>query len=886
MHDEGMIRSAAPPQVRIHAKPLVEMTPHLHTRLRDFCTLVPNRRYARALEESYHHWQLAHGQRTWARPTIRPFSGFVLEEAERMLATTGSGLRILTPAMQRAAFLKVAPEGIRGPQNWYQEVARAWHLTHQYAIETPEDAHLETNNTLIFENWAEAFRAFTEAHGYLTESELVACLSGALDAGSWAPEQPVFLWGFSAAHPPTPRESELLERLGRRGLIVDRLTPARVRRAKTPRIAQFEQPEDELCAIALWARGLLEQATEPVSIGIAFPGLSHRRHQVERQLLNTLYPLGETHPDEPRLFDIAGGIPLTQASVCESALQLLNLIYRDVSIHALDRLFESPFLQMGAPLPLSSEARRRLPTRIRARDLYASRRSALPDALQMYSHSKRRTRTLSAWLAEFQKVLEIARWPQSHTLDSLTYQHTTQFVRLFNEIEPCSHFLGRMRAADAVLELARAAELRHHEVQRSGAPIRVLDIEELVNLRFTHLWVGGMRNADWPVSISANPFLSRLAQRRANVPGVTPELRLSDARGITSALPGVAKDVVFSHSQFDGDEQHRPSTLLPKAHLKPANAFVSPDRQALLHFSHPFFQQPPVALDQFVDEIAPACEISERQGNAELVKDQSNCPFRAFARHRLLLGQASDPTELLDARAIGSAIHLALELAYREISSQASIKRNSRPKSLANRSAQQALQTTMPSLPRSVQTGLERMLAEIVAHWFACDLQRPPFADLHTEQEIELELEGMLLRLKIDRFDQDLETRAWVITDYKSSPPPVSSLRIQAGAHEPQLLLYAEALRHARRIEPVSLAFGAVGEPGRVGYAHCSRDARFRKQSRERAADGWVLDHAGEVVRRLIAEYLAGQASVTPRKRACETCHLQSLCRIHSLDES
>ena len=870
----------------MHAKPLVEMNPHLFARLRESCTLVPNRRYARALEESYNHWQVSHRLRTWARPTILPMSSFVLEEAERILGTSARQLRILTSDMQRAAFLNLSPNTISGAHNWYPEVARAWHLIHHYPLEAPEDAHLETSNTIVFQNWVRTFRAFAEARGYVTESELAQLLIKEFEAGNWVPKEPVLLWGFGQAHPPTPCESELLNHLERKKLVVDRLTPSPLEGKKAPQIVEFEQPEDELRAIALWARGLLENARKPISIGIAFPSLSHRRHQIERQLTNTLYPLGESNPDEPRLFDIAGGIPLTNISVCESALLLLSFLHRDLSIHDLERLLESPFLQLDVNLPLSNELRLRLPTRIRARDLQANSRIALPEALQAYSKPGRRKRNLTAWLAEFHKTLQIAGWPQPHTLDSLTFQHATQLVRLLNEIEPCSHFLGPMNAADAVLELSRAAQGRHHEVQRSGAPIRVLDIEELVNLRFTHLWIAGMRNADWPASTSANPFLSRLSQRKAKVPGVTPESRLNRARFITSALPGLAREVVFSHSQFDGDEQHRPSTLLPEAKRRRPSLFVAPARHPLLRLSHPYLQQPPVALDLFVDEAAPECEPSERQGNADLVKDQSNCPFRAFSRHRLAIRQASDPGDLPDARALGSAIHLALEIAYRELPNQASIKDYPNLSSLANRAAQQAVQELMFDLPATFRTGLKRMIAQILKNWFACDLERPAYTELHTEQEIAVELEAMLLRLKIDRFDQDIETGKWVITDYKSSPPSPSSLRIQANLHEPQLLLYAEALREARGFEPVSLALGAIGEPGKAGYSHCSADARFRRQAKERESDSWVIEHSGEVVRNLVREYLAGEASVTPRKGTCETCHLHSLCRIHSQVET
>ena len=802
-----------------------------------------------------------------------------------MLISSAPELRILSPTMQRAAFLSLAPEGLRGAHNWYPDIARAWDLTYHYALEDPEDAHLETSNTLLFQVWAKAFRELAKTHGYVTECELPSLLTKGLEAGHWIPERPILLWGFSQAHPLTPSETKLLELLRQRKLVSDWPAPAKVRAQKTPRIVEFEQPEDELRAIALWARGLLENAQVPISIGIAFPDLRQRRHRVERQLINTLYPAGEATADESRLFDIAGGIPLTRISVCESALLLLNFLYKEISIEDLERLLESPFLRLDVPLSISNELRRRLPTRVRARDFDANNQGVLPDFLLAFSKSRRRQRSLSAWLAEFRKALEVAGWPQAQTLDSLTYQHATQLAGVLDEVGCCSTYLHRMSAADAVSEVMRAAEDRHHEVQRSGAPIRVLDIEELVNLRFTHLWVAGMRNAEWPASTNANPFVSRLTQRKVNVPGVTPESRLRRARFISQALLGVAKEVVFSHAQYDGDELHRPSALLPPAIQTQPGFFVTQERHQLLRVPHPHFQHTPISPELFLDEAAPACGPSERQGNADLVRDQSNCPFRAFAMHRLGISQSGLRADLPDARAMGDVAHLALEIAYRELPSQESIKQYPNLRSLANRSAQQAVQELMSGLPAVLRTSTKRMLAELLKAWFVCDRERPAYAHLHTEQEIELELEDMLLRLKIDRFDQDIETGKCVITDYKSSPPSPTSLRVHATLHEPQLLLYAEALRETKGIEPVSLAFGAVGGPSEARYRHCSADARFRRQAAEREQDALVLENSGQVVRRIIREYLDGNASVSPRKAACETCHLQSLCRIHSLEQ-
>ncbi len=866
------------------------MQPSLVEALQGAHTLAPNRRYARVLEESYNDWQIGHRLTAWARPSISTLSRYLLREAEELLLHTAPHRCILTPAMQRAVFLGCAPQSLADAHNWYQEVARAWHLSHHYALHEDQPAHLETSNSLIFHEWANAFRALAEEQHYLTEAELPHLLSEAIEESCWQPDKPLLLWGFSQAHPLTPIEAGLVKQLEMRGIASEWPAPEPVQNTKTPRLVECEQPEDELRTIALWVRERLEAAQAPVSIGIAFPGLGPRRGQVERQLLNTLYPQGEVAPDEPRVFDIAGGLPLTSLSVCQSALLLLNFLYRYVEIDELERLLESPFLRLSPafsahpdPNPELIEAlRRRLPTRIRAQDVEAASRGILSDAMRRHASARHKHRSLTAWLSEFQQALDAAEWPHSADMDSLVYQQAAQLGVLFTEIGLTSAHLGRLSASEAVRELERAAGERYHEVQRSGAPVRVLELDELTPLRFTHLWVAGMRHAAWPATSSPNPFLSRQSQRQVGVPDVTPESRLSRARFVTESLGSVAQELVFSYAQLEDDRQQGASALLPKALVTEARHFVAPARQSLLDLSHPYLASRPVRSETYVDDCAARCEPSECHGNSELVRNQSNCPFRAFAVHRLHVGRQETPSEVPDARALGESAHRALEIAYEALPTQASLREHPDHASLARESAELAVDHVFPDSPEYLKVRQIRSLAALVEAWFACDLERPAYTGMHTEQALEIELEGMQFNLRIDRFDQDEKTGKWIITDYKSTPPAVSSLRKYSALHEPQLSLYAEALRTSAGLEALSLAFGAIGDADSARYLHCSADDRFRKQKSERMRDALVIEQGGEFVRQLIRDFLNGEARVHPRMRACATCHLQSLCRIHS----
>ncbi len=832
----------------VRAKPLIEMNEALAAKIEASQTVTPNRRIARAVEEAYGHWQLARGMRAWARPDVTTLSAYALREGESLLARMRPTSRILSPAMQRALFLSLAPAQLEGSENWYADIARAWRLQHQFRLTSDEAAHLETSNTLVFREWAQSVQTVLQAESLVTEAEITDALLAALSQGDWHPHKPLIAWGFGDAHRPSPVEADLIAQLSKLRQLTKFSVLSHETASSTPRLVEFEQLEDELRTIALWARQCLEAAKTPVAIGIAFPNLGARRFQVERHLSNMLYPERTPAPDDGRLFDIAGGAPLHTFAVCHHALLFLRWLVVGVRPHEADSLLDSPFLDFSKATRLGARAKRKRP--------------------------------VSAWLATFQRILQLVSWPTGAQFDSVTFQHASALGVLAAELARAASFMPDANAEEVLQRLERAARERYHEVQRSGAPIRVLDIEDASEFRFSHLWIAGMRGADWPAPSAANPFLPRSSQRAAGVPGVTPDSRLRLARHIMAKLEDCAPSIVFSYAQFDGDEHHGASALLPDAIRTTPEFFLDKRHRERTEYAHPYMAAEAATLVATDDHQAPPCEAGEREATAALVRDQSNCAFRAFARHRLGIEEVIEASELPDARVIGSAMHLALELAYRDLPDQLALARQPDLDGIAKAAATQAIDAIMPCVPARLRSGHIAAVSEIVRAWFAADLKRPPYAELQTELEVAVTLEGMALRLKVDRLDQDIETGRWVITDYKTSPPALTKLSANAKLHEPQLPLYAEALREARGIEILSLAFGETSSAEQAGYRHCSTDARLVPRQIERHAHDQILSESGGQVRALLRDFLSGAASVTPRSDACKNCHVRPLCRI------
>ncbi|MEM9503338.1 MAG: PD-(D/E)XK nuclease family protein [Cyanobacteria bacterium P01_E01_bin.43] len=73
------------------------------------------------------------------------------------------------------------------------------------------------------------------------------------------------------------------------------------------------------------------------------------------------------------------------------------------------------------------------------------------------------------------------------------------------------------------------------------------------------------------------------------------------------------------------------------------------------------------------DDTRPVSVSEQIQSGQALFSDQANCPFRAFARHRLGLREPASPEPGLTPALRGTAVHIALETFYQDINDSSSL---------------------------------------------------------------------------------------------------------------------------------------------------------------------------------------------------------------------
>jgi hypothetical protein len=302
---------------------------------------------------------------------------------------------------------------------------------------------------------------------------------------------------------------------------------------------------------------------------------------------------------------------------------------------------------------------------------------------------------------------------------------------------------------------------------------------------------------------------------------------------------------------------------------------------------------PPLALQLRSLAPAPLEEYDDRVGQpwpvdrplprgTRSLELQNRCPFRAYAELRLGAEPPRVPQPGVAAVERGEYLHRVLDLAWGAIGDSAVLRALSAAElearvAHAADAALAVLRRAGRAAPDARSIERERARAvEVVVAMLAQERERAPFRVLAREWEIEGDVAGVPIRLRIDRVDA-FEDGRLAIVDYKTGASrPLDWLGERA---EPvQLFTYARALR-SRQSGPVA-ALGNV-HLVRRGQVYCAMTEADDLLPESKVAFDWslLLQQWHGQVERLARSFLRGEAGVEPIAQACRRCHLHAACR-------
>jgi probable DNA repair protein len=852
-----------------------------------------NNRLARHLAGRYADARLALGQSVWETPDVLPLGAW-LNRCHKQLSEAGhSDRRLLTPHQNLLAWERQVRESTAGadllrPDAAAALAAEAWERLCAWNLGLDGVDGAAGEESRAFLQWARAFLRECESHGWLDAPRLPAVVSGALRSGALPPPSGMIFAGFET---PTPALEKLAVDLAAAGCEARHYQPpasgnngCRIR---------LQDAGRELAAAASWAAGRL--AAKPAArLAIVIPDLGERRSEAARILDSLLHPEAALLPKDPpaRQYDLSLGSPLLETPLVNDALLALRLLTHGLDFADLSTLLRSPFLGGGesdylAHCALEASFREWPERRIQAHGLRRAAKQPCPGLARRLEKAERALKTRPAspatWSSRFRDALSAMGWPGERALDSHEYQQTQRFRDLVDELPSLETVSPMMDAQLALGSLAAMARRTTFQPAGNAAPaIQVMGLLEADGQTFDGLWISGLSDQQYPPAAEPHPLLPIPLQRRHGMPRASAERELAFAERLLSRLLSAAPEVIVSWPHADGDRELLPTPLIQALPEAPFDAlgtpWLEPVSDTLLGA-----QALVVTEDARGNPLPPDSRV---RGGTRLLLDQADCPFRAYAHHRLHAAGFDDPTPGPSPQTRGNLIHAALEAFWRTVGTREAMLGCDAP-TLA-RHIEDAVEHALDQAGRDLRgesRNLERRrLCQRLDAWLELERRRAPFTVIATEERCEVSVGALSISTLADRVDR-LDDGRLVVIDYKSGGARRNGW-FGERLFEPQLPLYATSRDDApvaavsfASLRPDAMRFiGTAEEDGLLpGVTSVDRD----RQRGDISDWPGLLQHWDRQLWDLAAEIEAGLASVSPQRAdACTWCDLDDLCRI------
>lgn len=746
------------------------------------------------------------------------------------------------------------------------DVKKAWKLCWSWNISINE-ANFSTNlDTKIFYEWASCYQRMLDKNGWIDQAMLPSILTEIFTTiSSDNKETAIILAGFDRL---PASLLKCVEAYSRQVFMYES-----VEKAANIHKTAFISEEEEIKAVLSWAKNKCSSG----EIACVIPNLNPKRNKLER-LIQRYFTFEE--------YNISAGHVFSSYSMIAAALKMLSIkqaLHEQKTVTLKDFYFIVEHRYIGA-----AEERKRslLLQKIHAtenarlswesfRCLLKEYAINLEEKLQDFESCILPNQAKpSEWSSIFQRLLAKLHWPGAYGLDSQEYQTYKRWLELLHEYQQLDLIFEAISFKKALLILNKIANTIVFQPSKKDAKIHFLGLLEAAGLHFEHLWVTGMSAEEFPANVQLNPFIPPQIQRQYALPHSSHEIEYAFAAKLMGHFISGGKEVIFSYlSQKDGIKiKESPFIrLLPKVNNTNSDS-----------------ETPPVLLEEISENDSfPLLSHEKVKGGTSLLKNQALCPFRAFAKHRLKVAGFEKLTIGLGEHERGSLVHEAMEKFWKKIQTQQQllsytaealdkiihdISRQTVKKCIADHPYKS---TKLPLVFQKLEI---RRLEVLLKKWIQCEIKRPPFRVVSVEENSEINLAGLTLRIRADRIDELAKGRKMVI-DYKTGTLPTLSLNDER-PENPQLLLYTLLDSDVK-----SWAFAQVK----------ASDPLFKGISQEAThIDGikvidWEIERQlwMQQLKMIAEEFLQGRKDVLPKKESvCENCDFHGLCRIREVKVS
>ena len=738
-------------------------------------------RLARRIRFRYGQWRRADNSTVWRRPAVHSWQEWMRRLWEESLLRGGQAGEFTLLSSHGSLMLweqALGGDAVAGfdlEQN--ADLARnSWNLALGYGLNLERlRSEVGGEDERRFAVWVGRFEELCRSGNWLEPARLPQLLAQDLLTGAISTTGVLYLLGLDGPLPPP--QTDLIEILRSAGVsVMD--APRAPKAAEVCRI-EHETADEELQAAANWA--------SESNAGVVLLDFHERAPQARRALLDRMQPAWQARgfPQDAPL-NSAEAQSLGHVGPAEMALDLLHLLPTAIDFEVASRALRGAYLrgsnkEAGARAHLERKIRERLVgSEVTRTQLMARAGRGAPILAETLrqgwkasrkARGKGRTHTYRTWAAVFTAFLREMGWPGGRPLVSSEQQAVEAWGRLLSDFGGCDAVSARREPLLVALSrLSTMARERKFQPQGPDRAVELLPIEETAGMHFERLWVAGAGATLWPRSIRPTPLLPLGLQRRLKMPQASPQVALEQARRQTAALLHSADEVVFSWSKVA--EEGVATTFSPLiARLSKRDHASVVGAEAITPYVEVL--RASASLEKLRNDPAPPLdEHEEISGGTRLMDHQLNNPFRAFAEFRLHAKEYPRPWDGISPLDRGDIMHKLLCRLYTEYGDVASL--GAALLDLGPKLEEWAAEIPKDEPPgaRPLVLGLLRLEREravqLALDWVRLDLDRGGFRVQKLEEQAELMLEGVALRMRLDRVDAATSNGGPLVLDYKT----------------------------------------------------------------------------------------------------------------------
>jgi len=716
----------------------------------------------------------------------------------------------------------------------------------------------------------------------------------------------VLLAGFDVF---TPMQQALLTALQALGVELAQVTNEAMPAESTLCICNDTQSEYR--HIASRIRSMLDDAPA-LRIIIATADAAHDMTALKRRLNDALMPELRYEPVHAMQAVVMAGESLADRPMIRQLLHMLTLSGEfSLSFDEFSTLLFSPWLK---GYEAERFERAELDARFRQRNrhrltfqglLNTAEVQAMPELLSVIramADWDRHKRSANDWVKAVHELLKttgFVRLGAGQNGADTGGQRNNHDIRQMNAFRDV---LTSLVAVDALAEDSSRGQLTwmqflgllrtgcsecHFPEMAKYANVMVLPLSQISALQCDHLFVMGMDEEAFPAPARPCPLLPASVQKKYALPMSSGAQVYASARRLWDTVLQSAPRIDISCVRQRDDRELLPSSFVADVEAQPCD-ILDEGRLRL-------------PMERF-DDIAPVplSPGATVRGGTSILRNQSACPFRAFAMHRLGIAPLGETSPGIEPSSKGSLIHLALEYIWRRLQRQSALAAlsDADTAALIDAAISHAWSEAYVAVDSRTRDCEKQRMQSVLRAWLALELQRPAFRVTAIEKSFQLRLPASSampgdvdadrsvhidVKITADRMDMDASGRQLLI-DYKTGARQSTAKWLNERIEEPQLPQYALA---AELGVDDAVAFARVRSGDMAYEGLCGDDIGIQGiiacDGKRGAPDDWqaVLDDWRTNINALATEFVEGRCDVSPRDaHACQYCGLEAVCRV------